>query len=277
MWNTPVTDPPAPADPLPTVGCSWPIVGCCERGADQNQKMWAEQVAIEVLWAASGRQFGQCAATYRPCAEVCTVGKVVDAWDLVGQGGSLSWDPWGGSVFAQLRCCEEAGYPAIDLWHQNVRTVTEVMIDGVVLDPTAYRLTRAGAQWRLLRVDGGRWPTTQDQGVDGDQVGGWQVKYVHGNPVPYGGRVAAGLYSCELTKALVHDDSCRLPRRIQTVTRAGASMAFVDPMQFIDKGRTGLDVVDVWLVSVNPNLIQRSAQVYRATDRRQPTRPSRVG
>jgi hypothetical protein len=273
VWN----DVSLAEDAPPEAGCSWPVVYSCTPAEDAPALdaalvEWTEQMAIEVLWALSGRQFGLCTTTYRPCRRSDCIGgfPYIDAWNLVGRGGSLSFDPWGGSVFAVARCgcgsesCSCTTLESIELWHKRVRAVTEVTIDGVVLDPANYRLSKN----RLLRTDGEAWPSCQDWEVDLGQPGSWGVTVVHGRTVPIGGRVSAGLLATEYRKACAGDDSCELPRRIQTNTRAGQTFTFVDPMLMIDKGSTGLTEVDMWLHSVNPNRLQRRARVYRVDDER---------
>lgn len=258
MWNDIILD-----NTPPEAGCSWPVDETC---LVENEL--TVQMAIDIIWAASGRQFGICVSTYRPCARGCVIGPVEDAWDKIGRGRFSATTTWSGSLWALLGCgchsdpCSCTRIESFDLWHRHVRQVTDVTIDGVTLDPSAYRLSRN----RLIRTDGGTWPLCQDMTVGNGAVGSWSVTVVHGIPVPAGGRVAAGLYACELEKALSGDEECALPRRIQTMTRAGVTVAFVDPMTFLDKGRTGLPEVDAWLQSVNPNSLQRGARVYRHDD-----------
>lgn len=270
MWNDLVVD-----DEAPTAGCSWPIVGECAVELDDDDiKAWTQQMAIEILWAASGRQFGVCRSRYQPCetAPVCADSRRIDAWNLVGSHLPLplAADPWGGSLFATMRCggcagdCACTRFASIELWHKRVRQVTEVMIDGVVLEPTVYRLHRN----RLIRTDGGEWPTCQDFTVEPGQPGTWTVEYVHGRPVPFGGRVSAGILSCQLGLAITAPKDCALPKRVQTVTRQGVSMVFMDPMKFLTDGLTGLYEVDLWLGSVNPNRLARRARIMRADDPR---------
>jgi len=266
MWND--VD---PGDDSPDQGCLWPVIYPCEPSTDVDSAVqeWSEQMAIEILWAASGRRFGLCTSKYRPCRVGCQVGvPVLDAWNLVGRR-TLVDDAWAGSMFALIGCgcrdnCSCSTLEALDLWHTNVREVTEVVIDGVTLSPSAYRLSRN----KLLRVDGESWPTCQDWTVDADQDGAWTVEYVHGKSVPYGGRVAVGILATELRKAVCDDESCALPRRVQTVTRQGVSVAFIDPMTFLNDGLTGLYEVDLWILSVNPGRLKRRARVHRVDDPR---------
>ena len=264
MWNdVELTDDP------PDSGCSWPVLYTCDVSDDSDVQEWTEQMAIEIMWAASGRQFGLCTKTYRPCTVGCEAQPMINEWSLIGVKPWLRWDVWPGSDFAIIGCgcrdtCSCGVIEAFELWHKPVRAVHEVTIDGEVLDEDAYRLSKN----RLIRTDGDSWPVCQDWTVDADQPGAWTVKYTYGRPVPFGGRVCAGILAAELGKAVCGDETCELPRRVQTVTRAGVTVGFVDPMQFLDQGKTGLYEVDLWLASVNPNRLARKARVYRVDDPR---------
>ena len=60
---------------------------------------------------------------------------------------------------------------------------------------------------------------------------------------------AIQVLAAEMQKADVDDDECRLPSRVTTVNRQGVSWTLIDPMDFIDKGRTGIIEVDMALNS----------------------------
>jgi len=47
---------------------------------------------------------------------------------------------------------------------------------------------------------------------------------------------------------------CSLPERISNISRQGVSWTVVDGQDFYDKGRTGIDRVDRWLVPVTLTL-----------------------
>jgi len=265
MWN----DVELSQDP-PDAGCSWPVIYTCDTSDDADVQEWTEQMAIEIMWAASGRQFGLCTKTYRPCPVGCEAPAQINEWSLIGvKSWWPRWEVMPGSDFAVIGCgchgsCSCTRLEEFDLWHRPVRSVKEVVIDGEVLDESAYRLSKN----RLIRIDGESWPTCQDWTVNADEVGAWTVTYTWGRPVPFGGRVSAGVLAAELAKAVCGDDSCELPRRVQTITRQGVTATFIDPMQFLDQGKTGLYEVDLWLASVNPNRLARKARVYRVDDPR---------
>jgi hypothetical protein len=268
MWNDVEL-----SDDAPDSGCSWPVIYTCDQSDDADVAEWAEQMAIEIVWAASGRQFGLCTKTYRPCVIGCEPQPMINEWRLIGVKGAFAgvgaWDSNLGWDLSIMGCgcrdsCSCTRLEQFELSPKPVRQVHEVTIDGAVLDESAYRLSKN----RLIRVDGEAWPLCQDWTVNADQPGAWTVKMTYGRPVPFGGRVAAGVLAGELTKAVCGDDTCELPRRVQTITKAGVTVGFVDPMQFLNEGKTGLYEVDLWLVSVNPNRLARRARVYRVDDPR---------
>lgn len=257
MWTT---------DAEALTGCYWPISALCDPIADDNPfKADAEQYAIELLYAASGRQFGTCAETVRPCTN-----------DDLRNCEGLEWNPWstwysgwgvyGPDSFLLLHCggcrqsCECTSYPTIQLPRRDVRQIVSVQIDGEVLPSTAYRLS-AG---KLYRLDGESWPACQDWGVDDGEVGSWSVTYRHGRSPKTGGAIAAGVLASEIAKACTNSGDCMLPQRVQEITRQGITAVFSDPMEFMSDGLFGLFQVDAWVQSVNPKRLARRAGMIRA-------------
>ena len=141
-------------------------------------------------------------------------------------------------------------------------SVKSIRLRGPVVDVTAVTIDgmdfpEAG-NWsfdndRLLRTDGSAWPTMQDLELPDTEPNTWSVTYDIGRPVPVGGQIAAGVLALELAKGLCGDSSCQLPRRVTSITRQGMSMAVLDGFDDLDKGRTGIYLVDSWVSSiVNP-------------------------
>lgn len=244
--------------------CNWPILtDCCTAtwdAATQDQRDLATAVATELLWRLSARRFGLCPITVRPCKRKCDQG--VAGWP----------PPWGSSFVpvltggewinttcggCQRGCsCEELEEVVLP---GPVDSVTEVRVDGLVVPAAGYQVH----DHRLLvRTDGGEWPSCQDLTAAPDEPGAFAVTYQQGIPVPPGGQYAAGIYACELIKSCTNDAACRLPRRVQTITRQNVSMAFLDPLDYLDKGLTGIPEVDQWITAVNPDKLRARSQVY---------------
>src|SRR3546814_8783259 len=56
--------------------------------------------------------------------------------------------------------------------------------------------------------------------------------------------------SSDLAKAACNDKTCGLPRRVQSVTRQGVTVAVLDAFDDIDEGHTGIWLIDSWVASV---------------------------
>lgn len=244
------------------MSCNWPVDRTClplsdsepDRIAQEN----AEDLAVAVLWALSGRQFGVCEVIARPCPEPC-MDSIAGGW-LGGPG----WTPlWDGANWRNVRCgctghCSASGPSIIHLGSNMalpVREVIEVKIGGVVLDPSAYKLEGD----LLYRVGGAQWPS-QDLTRPLDEPGTWSVTYTRGTAPPAGVGVLVALLAKEFMAAC-GGGKCRLPRRVQTVSRQGVTYSMVDPTDIYREGLTGLSEVDIWLASVNPNRLQAPPRV----------------
>lgn len=55
---------------------------------------------------------------------------------------------------------------------------------------------------------------------------------------------------------------CLIPERVTSVNREGLSYSFIDPMTFLDQGRTGIPTVDTFLSTVNRSKAMAPSAVY---------------
>jgi hypothetical protein len=145
----------------------------------------------------------------------------------------------------------------VTLGNAPIMSIEDVRIGGVPLSTDAYALIPPN---RLVRRDGGRWPSCQLLQLPDDAADVLVVDYTWGVTVGDGDRRAIGRLGCELVKACL-DLPCRLPQRVQTITRQGVSMTLIDPLDFLDEGRTGVYEFDLWLSQVNPNGLHRRSRV----------------
>lgn len=243
--------------------CDWPIIMNCDptSGFGEDTLNLAQETAADVMNAATARRFGVCTSTFAPLKPPPCAHGHVDAWSLVDPriNGNVAADRFrqfydNGGIDV---CGCGAGETRLRLWHTRVIDVTQVVIDGAVLADTAYYLDGN----ILVRDDGGTWPTEQT-GRRGTS-GSWEVTYRHGIPVPTAGAVATGVLACEIAMALEDDDACSLPQRTKTYTNhAGLTIGFIDPMEFLEDGLTGLYVPDQWIRRENPHGIVRRARAY---------------
>lgn len=248
--------------------CEWGTLGDCQALAEVPEPVKAALVtwATSHLWRWTGRRYGVCPVTIRPrrvdCGTSTFAGDGLGGWSPVLVAGV--WRNIGCGACAG-RCGCDGDAPEIRL-PGPVEEVTAVTIDGVLLDAAAYRVDD---HCTLVRHDGGRWPGCQDLSLPAGEEGTWTVAYRWGTPVPVDGQLAAGMLACELAKAYVGADDCSLPERVQTVTREGVTVGFLDPFDGLDQGKTGVWPVDAWVASVTRT--PQRAQVW-SPDRRVHTR-----
>lgn len=212
--------------------------------------------ASQVLYELSGRRFsGHCSRIVRPCQTACGCG-----WQVLSRGHLVNWqgDSWCDETPCGCRPLSKvklAGYP--------VREITEVLIDGVAVDPSTYRLDR---RRYLVRVRDPadpdtvlRWPSCQSLDLADDKEGTFSVAYAFGQDPPLIGVSAAAQLGCELYKQCA-DQTCALPKGTTRVTRQGVTIekpAFA-AWAFSDGGwKTGLTLVDAFLNAYNSAALKR--------------------
>lgn len=230
-----------PTSTTPPTGLSpWATAGdlvCAQAGADPALVSESLQVATDILYEMSGRRFpGATTVTVRPC-EQCSCGSTT-------------------------RCT--SGLQKITLSPRPVISIGQVKIDGEVVSPTEYRVD----EWRDLvhfpltaNSPFVGWPCCQRMDLPSTEVGTFEVTFTYGKEPPLAGKRAAASLACEFVKAVNMDTSCRLPQRVQSVTRQGVSLVVLDPMDLFQQGKTGIPEVDLFLGAYNPRHLQRRAHV----------------
>lgn len=88
-----------------------------------------------------------------------------------------------------------------------------------------------------------------------------EVTYTYGAPPPAMGQMAARTLAIEFCKMWAGED-CELPQRVTSISRQGVSYTILDPQDFVQEGRTGLYMVDMFLKSVNPDKARNRARVF---------------
>lgn len=246
--------------------CTWPIsYAACANCAiltsmSAGDQAMVEAMATEYLWNWTLKAFGICNVIVRPCRQDCA-GAADMFW---GSGpfahGSLGQGAWPNpqhivAGWTNVSCgfcptdtcsCSGSRLQTLNI-PGPVASVTQVLIDGVALAPSAYRVDNHAM---LVRLDGQPWPRCQDMTLPTTVADTFSVAYARGRDVPTGGQIAAGLLACELAKAICRDSSCALPQRVQTITRQGVTMAMIDQGQGIEKGQTGIWAIDSWVSSI---------------------------
>lgn len=250
----------------------WPVEWTCDLSSYSPALTgYAVTAATRVLWALSGRRFGTCSVTLRPCRRDCydTWPWGWTEWDTTAIGSSVwsgyrYWVPLGcGSCTAGCSCAEvsETVLP------HPVNRITQVKVDGTPLVTGAYRVDNNRL---LVRTDGGQWPYCNDLSKNDTEPGTWSVTALYGYDVPVSARLAMGELACEISKAGSGED-CRLPAGVVSLARQGVTIQFPDVGQLLKDGRTGLYLVDLFLASENPDGLKQRGKFY-SIDSPQPRR-----
>jgi hypothetical protein len=233
--------------------CGWVVnTDICTTWANASAPVqaWAVGVASLVLWSATGRQYSSCPSTVRPCwprqeplYQTWPVGYDGEGyWGLRGAVGSVVLIGGGCGCSASCACSpSQVALPG------PVQSVTSVQVDGVTLDPSGYLLQGN----YLVRASGSEWPSSQNLALPLGQPDTWGVTYVVGVAPPPALLDAAGIYACELAKGRT-GGNCQLPNRVQSVSRQGVEIQYVDTNDYLDKGLTGLADVDAVIRALNP-------------------------
>jgi hypothetical protein len=243
--------------------CVWTIdTGCCPTWNDLSpeDKARAAQFGTDVMWGLTGRQFGTCPITVRPCFRNGYNGYAMGVWWWDGTFWPYILNGlWYNAACGCAGLCRCEPLPFTQAWLPGpVAGVSEVRVDGVVIDPASYRVD--DAQW-LVRQDGLTWPICQDYNLASGLPGTWDVTYFRGTPVPDSVLAAAGTLACEYAKACA-GQNCRLPGRVSSIIRQGVSIQMVDMDTLIKNGYTGLVEVDQIIRVYNPGGLTHRLRLY---------------
>lgn len=199
----------------------------------------AVDASQSILWAMSGRRFGVCEQTESysmPCTSQCYV-----PWaDEFGPGVEYQL-----GYSSRRKCC------AITLASKPVRAITQVKVNGEVLDPSEYYLGR-GVLYRL----GTCWPC--DDECEFPPI---EVTYKYGIDVPVLGELAMGELACELLAGWDGMD-CRLPSNAISVTRQGVTVDLASPETLFAQNRLGLPICDQFIFTNNPDRLRSHSTIH---------------
>ncbi len=232
------------------MSCTWPVDRSClpsvmDDDGDSVQLQAAIDIAVSVLWSFTGRQFGACPVVVRPCPRD-------HASRLLGWLPGYAWHPvLDDGVWQNITCgcgptCSTTG-PGVVHLPGPVSSVTAVTIDGAVIDSSLYVL-----EGERLYATSGRWPD-QDLNRPAGSPTTWSVEFLQGLEPPAGADVMVGLLAKEFYNLCKGDGKCRLPKRVESLSRQGVSMKMADPGVLFPNFQTGLPEVDLWVAAVNPH------------------------
>lgn len=242
---------------------TWPVTWVCDVSCESpTVTAEAVELATEVVWALSGRQFGLCEVTLRPCRSDCAEfpwpGSDWALWPGVSWiNPTLIAGQWFNVVCG--RCVQGCSCSSISevLLPAPVHSITQVKVDGVVVSGSGYRLDDN----RILVRLGDEWPTCNDLAQPDTALNTWSVTARYGLEVPVGGSWAVGELACELIRARNGED-CRLPRNVTQLVRAGVTLRFPQVQELLRVGLTGLYLVDQFVTTWNPAGLKRRSGTY---------------
>lgn len=231
----------------------------------------AVQAASEVLWALTGRRYGICQLTIRPCSRRCSG----FSWGSSGNGLVFgSWWEYGtyprplffDGVWSNLTCgngCPDdscsCSFVSEAILPEPVVSINSVKVDGVVLSTAGYRVDDYR---KLVRLGGNQWPLCNDLNKADSEVGTWSVTVSFGEAVPILGQMAVGELACQFAKLLNGNEDCELPSPVQQLVRQGVTMDFLDPNKVFSDGKVGLYLSDLFISSVNPFGLASRSEIY---------------
>lgn len=244
-----------------------PIWTCDVSAKSPTATGYAVSMATSIVWALSGRQFGTCTTTLRPCRRDCNDEgwwtRFGLPWSTSSARGGYDFGTGYYGFWFDLSCgscsggcsCSEVSEVILP---SPVSSVVTVRMDGTPMATGSYRVDNNRL---LVRTDGQRWPRCNDLSKNDDQPGTWSVTAAYGQVVPVAGQLAVGEMACEILRAMDGED-CTLPVGIQALTRQGVSISFPNVGELFSKGRTGLYLVDAFVTTSNPSGLTSRSRVY---------------
>lgn len=248
--------------------CGWSIEQCgcgsCWDNHSPATQARASALAIGLMWAATGRQFGLCEVTTRPANRRPTPSDPLYQTFPVNapygdEGGGLGIYPVLDSGTWRNLCspggCNSCTDGCQVQLPDPVAEIVEVRIDGIAVDADTYEVQ---SRRILVRYDD-CWPTCQRFNTE---VPGFEVTYLRGTPIPDNIQAALEILACEYAAACTGGE-CRLPQRLASLTRQGVEVTVAEvPPSAGGVIRTGIQTVDDAIASVNPfNRVAR-AEIY---------------
>lgn len=224
--------------------------------ADSDYAYDACKTASHLLWAMSGRKFsGVTTVTERYVSQfdpyLRTAGSSFRYWPAL-VNGAVTNVPIAGSDRIYGNDFLGDGSSSRSRVRLRGRKVVQIHtvrdMQGNIVDPSKYYLVDHSV---LYGAPNANWNPANIE-----------VTYTYGTPPPTAGKSAARMFATELIKLYEGDDTCALPQRVTSVSRQGVTYTILDNQSFIDEGKTGLYVVDLFLKTVNPDKAKARARVF---------------
>lgn len=235
--------------------------GPCSSAPSGADDLLEESIAVasDLLYNWSGKQFpGLCREVIRPC-------RVGDGCGCVPFSAPFFWstltDPFPQDYFPTACGCTPLS--EFELPFRPVVAINEILVDGIVIDPTEYRVDDHHFLVRLPDAEGNSqsWPCCQNLTLDTTEPDTFSIDLEYGREPPISGKFAARAFACEIASYCdpsVADGKCRLPSKVTSVVRQGVSVTRATPAIFARLGRSGPIVTGIWEIDAflsahNPN------------------------
>lgn len=233
-------------DPLPCGPYVTPeaLLACCSTAVEAGYTVTSPQVldaiadASLLLYYWTGRTYGTCEATVRPCR---------------------------GCVGECRDCCCDPGGIELGLW--PITNLTEVWYDGEAQPIENFHIDNFRTLVRSVDNDE-PWPRCSNLWAakgspEDNETNGYvfEVSFEYGIPVPGMLERAARVLACELLNDACIGN-CRLPEKVTTVSRRGLTMEVASSSELLSNNLTGLYQVDLAIRALNPSRIQSPAFVW---------------
>lgn len=251
------------AGPCATWDIDPAALGVCPgwSGYTEETKESALALATFWLWAATGRRYGPCPVTVRPGGQVFGEAPVYQTFETSVPGMGFPGGPflfagrWFNAGCASA-CCGTSAC-AVTL-RGPVYAIDEVLVDGDVVPPSAYRVDVTSGAWLLVRVDGECWPACQNFTRPTTEEGTFEVSYEIGKAIPAALELAAAMLACEYGKNLT-GGACSLPAKMTRLSRQGVEVEVAAPDPATD--RSGIKLVDDVVAMLNPSGLKSPPRV----------------
>lgn len=251
------------APPIPGYdGCLWPVDPACfdEEWAALDEAVQNRAVALasSTLYRLTGYRVGGCPITVRPCKAGCAGGA-----RSYYSYGSYGWmNPHIGLSGTWINSCGcNTDCSCVTLCEvvlpSPVGTVIEVAVDGLVVNPSDYRVDGNRLVW--VGTDECPWPACQDLSLPDTEPGTFSVTYLNSYPIDALGAYAAGVLAWEYAQACV-GNRCRLPASVTSISRQGVSFDIATGA--FPNGMTGIREVDAFIAIWNPDTLRQQTRVW---------------